>query len=108
VATVRAINAQSEVEIAYFRFAVETNKAFWVEISAIFTKSMMMRKALSFAFQYTWEPLQLCENLCEKNFPKSAKISKNRKRHEKSYLTNSIGYNNLRSLGNSEALSSNP
>ena len=43
----------------------------------------------------------LCENLCEKNFPKSAKIGKNRKRRGKSYLTNSVAYNKLRRLGNS-------
>jgi hypothetical protein len=35
VATVWTINAQSKLEIAYFRFAVETNKARWVEIAAI-------------------------------------------------------------------------
>jgi hypothetical protein len=50
----------------------------------------------------------LCENLCEKNFPKSAKIGKNRKKLGKSYLTNSAAYNNLRRLGNSEVLTSNP
>jgi hypothetical protein len=50
----------------------------------------------------------LCENLCEKNFPKSAKIGKNRKNCGKSYQTNSAAYNDLRRLGNPEALSSNP
>ncbi len=50
----------------------------------------------------------LCENLCEKNFPKSAKIGKNRKKRGKSYLTNSAAYNNLRRLGNSEVLTTNP
>ena len=74
----------------------------------MFTKSMPMRKAFSFAFQYTRAPLQLCENLCEKNFPKSAKIGKNQLKPGKSYLTNSISYNNLRMLGNSEFLPSNP
>jgi len=44
----------------------------------------------------------LCENPCEKNFPKSAKIGKNRKKCGKSYLTNLVAYNNLRRLGNSE------
>lgn len=28
---------------------------------------------------------QLCENLCEKNFPKSAKIGKDQKAHGKLY-----------------------
>ena len=51
---------------------------------------------------------QLCENLCEKNFPKSAKIGKNQKKSGKSYLTISIAYNNLRRLGNSEILTTNP
>ena len=51
---------------------------------------------------------KLCENLCEKNFPKSAKIGKNRKKPGKSYLTISVAYNNLRRLGNSEVLSTNP
>ncbi|CAB1062185.1 hypothetical protein D1BOALGB6SA_6961 [Olavius sp. associated proteobacterium Delta 1] len=50
----------------------------------------------------------LCENLCEKNFPKSAKIGKNRKKRGKSYLTISVTYNNLRGLGNSGILTSNP
>jgi hypothetical protein len=50
----------------------------------------------------------LCEKLCEKNFPKSAKIDKNRKKRGKSYLTNSVSYNNSRRLGNPVALSSNP
>jgi len=50
----------------------------------------------------------LCENLCEKNFPKSAKIRKNRKKSGKSYLTISVAYNNLRRLGNSEAVTENP
>jgi hypothetical protein len=44
----------------------------------------------------------VCENLCEKNFPKSAKIRKNQKKAGKSYLTNSVVYNNLRRLENSE------
>jgi protein-S-isoprenylcysteine O-methyltransferase Ste14 len=47
-------------------------------------------------------------SLCVKNFPKSAKIGKNRKKHGKPYLTNSVAYNKLRRLGNSEVLSSNP
>jgi hypothetical protein len=51
---------------------------------------------------------ELCETLCEKNFPKSDKINKNRKKPGKSYFTNSTGYNNLRRLGSSEVLSSNP
>ena len=51
---------------------------------------------------------KLCENLCEKNFPKSAKIGKNRKKRGKSYFTISVAYNNLRRLGNSEALTTNP
>ena len=51
---------------------------------------------------------KLCENLCEKNFPKSAKIGKNRKKRGKLYLTNSITYNNLRRLGNSEVVTGNP
>jgi len=50
----------------------------------------------------------LCENLCEKNFPKSAKIRKNRKKPGKSYLTISTAYNNLRRLGNPEAATENP
>ena len=50
----------------------------------------------------------LCENLCEKNFPKSAKIGKNQKKPGKSYLTISVAYNNLRRLGNSEAVTENP
>ena len=50
----------------------------------------------------------LCENLCEKNFPKSAKIGKNQKKSGKSYLTNSVAYNNLRRLGNSEVVTENP
>ena len=51
---------------------------------------------------------ELCENLCEKNFLKSAKINKNLKRCGKSYLTNSVAYNNLRRLGNSEVVTENP
>jgi len=50
----------------------------------------------------------LCENPCEKNFPKSAKTGKNRKKCGKSYLTISVAYNNLRRLGNSEAVTENP
>ena len=50
----------------------------------------------------------LCENLCEKNFPKSAKIGKNQKKSGKSYPTNSVAYNNLRRLGNSEVVTENP
>ncbi len=57
---------------------------------------------------HTVKPLMLCESLCEKNFPKSAKIGKNQKRCGKTYLTNSIVYNILRGLGNSEVLSTNP
>ena len=49
-----------------------------------------------------------CENLCEKNFPKSAKIGKNQKKRRKSYLTISVAYNNFRRLENSEALTTNP
>ena len=51
---------------------------------------------------------QLCENLCEKNFPKSGKIGKNRKKRGKSYVTISISYNKLRRLGNSEVVTENP
>ena len=51
--------------------------------------------------------LLLCENLCEKNFPKSAKIGKNRKKPGKSYLTITAAYNNLRRLGNSEVITVN-
>ncbi len=50
----------------------------------------------------------LCENLCEKNFPKSAKIGQNRKKCGKSYETISVAYNNLRRLGNSEVVTENP
>jgi len=50
----------------------------------------------------------LCENLCEKNFPKSAKIGKNQKKCGKSYVTISVAYNNLRRLGNSEEVTENP
>jgi len=49
-----------------------------------------------------------CENLCEKNFPKSAKIGKNHKKRRKSDLTISAAYNKLRRLGNSETMSENP
>jgi hypothetical protein len=51
---------------------------------------------------------ELCENLCEKNFPKYAKIGKNRKKRGKSYIKISIFYNNLRRLRNSEVLTTNP
>jgi hypothetical protein len=51
---------------------------------------------------------RLCENPCEKNFPKSAKIGKNRKKCGKSYVTISEPCNNLRRLGNPEVLTSNP
>ena len=47
-------------------------------------------------------------NLCEKNFPKSAKIGKDRIKFGKSYQTNSVAYNKLRGLGNSGILTSNP
>jgi hypothetical protein len=50
---------------------------------------------------------QLCENLCEKNFPKSAKIGKNRKKCGKSNVMISVAYNNFRRLGNSEVLTVN-
>jgi hypothetical protein len=43
-----------------------------------------------------------------KNDPKLAKIGKNRKKPGNSILIISVGYNNLRRLGNSEVLSSNP
>ena len=52
--------------------------------------------------------VQLCENLCEKNFPKSAKIGKNRKRCGKLNITISVACNNLRRLGNSEVVTENP
>ena len=51
---------------------------------------------------------ELCVNLCEKNFPKSTKIDKNRKKRGIPYLTISVAYNDLRGLGNSEILTSNP
>jgi len=51
---------------------------------------------------------QLCENLCEKNFPKSAKIGKNRKKRGKSNIIISVIYNELKRLGNSRVLSTNP
>jgi hypothetical protein len=38
VTTVWAINAQSKLGIAYFRFAVETNKGRWAEITAMQVK----------------------------------------------------------------------
>jgi hypothetical protein len=41
-----------------------------------------------------------CEKLCEKDFPKSAKIGKNRKTCRKLNYINSIAYKNLRKLGN--------
>jgi len=50
----------------------------------------------------------VCENLFEKNCPKSAKIGKNWKKSGKSYPTISAAYNNLRRLGNPEVLTSNP
>jgi len=46
--------------------------------------------------------------LCEKNFPKSAKIGKNRKRCEKLIITISAACNNLRRLGNPEVVTENP
>jgi hypothetical protein len=49
----------------------------------------------------------LCENLCEKYFPKSAKIGKNREKCGKSYLTNSEAYNNMRTLGTGGAVAEN-
>jgi hypothetical protein len=49
-----------------------------------------------------------CENLCEKNFPKSARISKNWKKCEKLNPMISISYNKLRRLGNPEVLTTNP
>ena len=52
--------------------------------------------------------VKLCENLCEKKFPKSAKIRKNRKTPGKFKLTISIACNNVRRLGNSEAVTGNP
>jgi hypothetical protein len=51
---------------------------------------------------------ELCENLCEKNFPKSAKIGKNQEMSGKFKLTISVACNNLRRIGNSEVLTSNP
>ena len=51
---------------------------------------------------------QPCENPCEKNFPKSAKIGKNRKTCGKLNYINSIAYNNLRRLGNPEVVTENP
>jgi hypothetical protein len=51
---------------------------------------------------------QLCENLCDKNFPKSAKIGKNRKRYGKLNITISIACNNLRRLGSPEVVTENP
>ena len=51
---------------------------------------------------------QLCENLCEKNFPKPAKIGKNQKKRRKLYYTNSVCCNKLRRLGNSEVVTENP
>ena len=49
-----------------------------------------------------------CENLCEKNFPKSAKIDKNQKKCGKFNVTLSVSHNDFRGLGNSEVLTSNP
>jgi hypothetical protein len=49
-----------------------------------------------------------CENLCEKNVPKSAKIGKNQKKIKKLYYTNSVACNNLRRLGNPEVVTENP
>ena len=51
---------------------------------------------------------QLCENLCEKNFPKSTKIGKNQKKSGKYNITISVAYNNLRRLENAEVLTTNP
>jgi len=51
---------------------------------------------------------QLCENLCEKNFPKSTKIGKNQKKSGKYNITISVACNNLRRLGNLEVLTTNP
>ena len=76
-----------------------------------------MSRKLIILWRWFWDGLdgrlikkdaELCENLCEKNFPKSAKIGKNKKKSGKSYLTNSIAYNNFRRLGNSEVLTTNP
>jgi hypothetical protein len=51
---------------------------------------------------------QPCENSCEKNFPKSAKIVKNRKRCGKLNITISVACNKLRRLGNLEVVTENP
>jgi len=51
---------------------------------------------------------KLCENLCEKNFPKSAKINKNRKKCGKLNITFSAAYNNFRRLGNSGEVTEKP
>ena len=51
---------------------------------------------------------QLCENLCEKNFPKSTKIGKNQKKSGKYNITISVACNNLRRLENLEVLTTNP
>jgi hypothetical protein len=70
-------------------FGIETRITAWVELE--------LASILNF----------LCENLCEKNFPKPAKIGKNRKNPGKSYLTISVAYNNLRRLGNPEVITVN-
>jgi hypothetical protein len=46
--------------------------------------------------------------LCEKSFPKSAKIGKNQKRCGKLNITISAACNNYRRLGNSEVVTENP
>jgi hypothetical protein len=46
--------------------------------------------------------------LCEKNFPKFAKIWKNEKNEEIMSFMISICYRNYRRLGNSEVMTSNP
>jgi hypothetical protein len=51
---------------------------------------------------------QLCENLCEKNFPKSAKIGKSRKRYGKLNITISVICNNLGRIGSPEVVTENP
>jgi hypothetical protein len=65
-------------------------------------------KSIVFRLPIQLMKTQSCVRICEKNFPKSAKTGKNRRKRGKLYYTNSFAYNNLRRLGNSEVLSSNP
>ena len=92
--------------IVYSVCEIHTLAEVW--IAAMMTQSKMRLKTLHFTYKYIWRIPAAVWGLCGENCPKSAKVWKIGKTVEFMIRMISVSYRNLRRLGNSRFLTSNP